>query len=379
MSNRITKENIFRVISEGENEIIEFKSRIPDRFDNIDRVISAFANTQGGSIIFGYDEMNAALVGVEPKRIDYLQNKLSSKYKDHITVYTLEINHIVLVVIDVKKSRNLVYASGTAYTRYGTDIYTRIGDVRSKHLKDFIEEIQFHNRNPRDTKALELLKEVSTNPERILEPNTQLYRCRIISDKTQIENKKPFYGFNSKESFVPPANATRDMRANYRYIPYLYCANDPYTSLVEVRPRLGASVSIATIQVNEKLTLLDFTMKSVSKRMPDPKINLFSDLSMLFSKPVTSDDDILDYIPTQFVAEYAKSLGYDGIVFRSSLTPELDDQSLDRYNVVVFNYEKCTPVASNVVEVTRNFYECSQKDTDSTRLRIHASVLDMEF
>lgn len=379
MSNRITKENIFRVISEGENEIIEFKSRIPDRFDNIDRVISAFANTQGGSIIFGYDEMNAALVGVEPKRIDYLQNKLSSKYKDHITVYTLEINHIVLAVIDVKKSRNLVYASGTAYTRYGTDIYTRIGDVRSKHLKDFIEEIQFHNRNPRDTKALELLKEVSTNPERILEPNTQLYRCRIISDKTQIENKKPFYGFNSKESFVPPANATRDMRANYRYIPYLYCANDPYTSLVEVRPRLGASVSIATIQVNEKLTLLDFTMKSVSKRMPDPKINLFSDLSMLFSKPVTSDDDILDYIPTQFVAEYAKSLGYDGIVFRSSLTPELDDQSLDRYNVVVFNYEKCTPVASNVVEVTRNFYECSQKDTDSTRLRIHASVLDMEF
>ena len=60
--------------------------------------------------------------------------------------------------------------------------------------------------------------------------------------------------------------------------------------------------------------------------MSPAKINFFADLSALYSKPIANDDDVLDYIPTQFIAEYVKNLGYDGIAFRSSLTPELTDQ-----------------------------------------------------
>lgn len=95
---------------------------------------------------------------------------------------------------------------------------------------------------------------------------------------------------------------------------------------------------------------------------------------MLYSKPVTSDDDILDYIPTQYVAEYAKHLGYDGIIFRSSLAPELDvhtassHKDFDRYNIVVFNYEKCSAIKSNVVEVNRNYFEFNEIDDDSKKL-----------
>lgn len=63
------------------------------------------------------------------------------------------------------------------------------------------------------------------------------------------------------------------MRANYRYIPYLYCANHPYTALIEVRPRLGANVSVATIVVDEEIRLLDFTLKNIPKSMSKVKIN----------------------------------------------------------------------------------------------------------
>lgn len=261
--------------------------------------------------------------------------------------------------------------------------------IRSRYLKEFIAEIQYKNRNPQNVRALELLNEQNTNPVRLLPSGTELFRCRVINDESKINKEKGFHGYGKKDSFVPPASVTRDLRANYRYIPYLYCANDPYTALVEVRPRLGACVSVATIRVNEELRLLDFTMTSVPSKMSEAKQNLFSDLSVLYSKPVTDDDDILDYIPTQYIAEYAKNLGYDGIMFTSSLMPEIHEDvrtalssnrlyskiNFDRCNVVVFNHEKCEAIKSNVVKTFRSFMEFRQNDEDENRLRVK-SVLD---
>ena len=107
---------------------------------------------------------------------------------------------------------------------------------------------------------------------------------------------------------------------------------------------------------------------------------------MLFSKPVKSGDDTLDYIPTQYISEYVKNLNYDGIVYRSSLTPELDDSDhdsdaeIDGYNIVVFNYGKCEPIGSNVVTVTHNYVECEQTDDDKHKLDIdYMSIFKRSF
>lgn len=371
---RITNDNLHTYLLNGENDTVEFKLRVPEHPKIIALLISAFANTKGGSIIFGYDEATKNIVGVNDAQVNNLKSlSMHPSYKKICSVYTIKSNNKVVAVLDVQKSQNDIYIDNIAYIRNGSQTLCKIGNIRSKHLREFIYEIQYKNRNPQNLKALELLNDVSTNPERRILSGTHLYRCRIINDEKDIGNKPPFYGYGKEESFVPPINLSRDMRANYRYIPYLYCANHPYTALVEVRPRLGAKVSVATVQVNEELTLLDFTLKSTSKKITNPKINLFSDLSMLYSKPVSADDNLLDYIPTQFVAEYAKKLGYDGIAFRSSLTPELDDYGIysenhDRYNIVVFNYHKCEATASNIVSITRNFFDCEQTDSDPNRI-----------
>lgn len=383
---RITKDNISQILIEGENDTIEMKRTIPAQLDIVERLISAFANTKGGSIIFGYDEQNREVVGVSYTQVQKLVSRIEkSKYNTKCDLYTIDVDDKVVAVLDVERSKTDLYVKGVAYIRSGDKTFSKVGSIRSKYLKDFIEEIQYRNRNPRDIKILELLDDLPTNPERILNLNTKLYRCRLIHDMKKAGKEAGFYGYGKDDSFVPPAEVTRDLRANYRYIPYLYCANHPYTALVEVRPRLGANVSIATINVNEKLTLLDFTLKTIPQRMTPAKLNLFSDLSMLFSKPVASDDDILDYIPTQYIAEYAKHLGYDGIVFRSSLTPELESQDineheeLDRYNVVIFNYNKCSAVGSNIVKITRNFLDCTQIDHAPNQLDIHMPFLDMYY
>jgi len=258
-------------------------------------------------------------------------------------------------------------------------------DIRSKILKGFIKEIQYNNRNPKDIRALELLNDISTNPERNLSNGTILFRSRVINDDKETNKESGFFGFDSRNSFVPPSKVTKDLRANYRYIPYLYCSNHPYTAIIEVRPRLSAHVSLASIQVNSNIRLLDFTMQNISSKMSDAKKNLFYDLSYLYSKPIADDDDIIDYIPTQYIAEYVKNLGYDGIAYKSSLTPELEGQDvekypeLDRYNIVVFNYKKCAPIKSNKFEVTFNMLECQQIDDDKNTIEIYPPHLDFHY
>lgn len=242
--------------------------------------------------------------------------------------------------------------------------------MKSNYLKDFIKEIQYKNRNPRDLKALKLLDDKSTNPEITIEPNQYLYRARIVDNEKGINKERNFYGYDAQGSFVTRTEFTRDGRANYRYIPYLYCATHPYIAMAEVRPRIGSKVSIAKIKVKETLTLLDFTIKNKPSKMTDAKKNLFDSLSELFSKPVTKDDDILDYIPTQFIAEYAKYIEYDGIVFSSSVTPEYKNKYSDRYNVVVFNYDKCEAIKSNIVKVKYAYMECEQIDDDEIKLNM---------
>ena len=126
----------------------------------------------------------------------------------------------------------------------------------------------------------------------------------------------------------------------------------------------------------------NFTLHKLSNKISESKINLFTDLSYLFSKPIEFEDDTLDYIPTQYIAEYAKNLGYDGITFESSLTPELsgiDGSSIDtdRYNVVVFNYEKCIPVRSNLFEVFGQYTECKQIDNDNKKLSVNMPINEM--
>lgn len=55
-----------------------------------------------------------------------------------------------------------------------------------------------------------------------------------------------------------------------------------------------------------------------------------------FSKPTNNSDD---YIPTQVIAEYIRSLGYDGIRFNSSIHS-------GGVNLTIFNYKKCEAISS---------------------------------
>jgi len=115
-------------------------------------------------------------------------------------------------------------------------------------------------------------------------------------------------------------------RVNPKGIPCLYLADDLETAIAETRSLVGDLISIGYFNTTRDLSLIDFTEESESRRVyfrdpPDEKIDaiVWRDINDAFSTPVTRNEDIAEYAPTQISAEHIKSSHSDGILYRSRL------------------------------------------------------------
>ena len=63
MFQMVTSENIESFLLNGESETVEFKVGAKAANSVLPKLISAFANTKGGIIIYGYMEMEKSIVG----------------------------------------------------------------------------------------------------------------------------------------------------------------------------------------------------------------------------------------------------------------------------------------------------------------------------
>lgn len=170
------------------------------------------------------------------------------------------------------------------------------------------------------------------------------YRGRI-SDKS---------GFARSEMGHPPHTKAKAGRANPAGISYLYVAESVDTTLYETRAGLYDYVSIGEFTVQQELAVISLRETHLydpieladSDRLKDFVLNLpfLSTLENELSKPLRRSDNELDYLPTQYLSEFIKSLGYDGIVYRSSLNP-------NGYNVAIFHPDKLICTDSYVHEI----------------------------
>lgn len=207
---------------------------------------------------------------------------------------------------------------------------------------------------------LEILKDYMSNNILKVDPGQIYYRARIIDDssinehmvykcynasKTEkfdieyVGKSNPFKGLTKEASFVPPKEIkVSDGRANPKYIRYLYVAESPTTAIFEVRPFVFDAVNIAQIKVNEVLKIANIAVDIDMSNNKDITIDMYvmKMIQRAFSKPTNNIDD---YIPTQIIAGYIKSLGYDGIRFNSSI-------HYGGVNLTIFNFEKCEAISS---------------------------------
>jgi hypothetical protein len=138
----------------------------------------------------------------------------------------------------------------------------------------------------------------------------------------------------------PISNWQSEGRANPRGIPYLYLATTRDTALAEVRPWIGATISVAQLQVRRDLNVIDCSkhhskdsvLSLIRDRTRPTEDGMWMAIDRAFATPVGRDDESKEYVPTQIIAELFKSEGFDGIVYKSLLSD-------DGFNLAVFNLD----------------------------------------
>ena len=138
---------------------------------------------------------------------------------------------------------------------------------------------------------------------------------------------------------MPLRDRAGDGRVNPRGIPCLYMATDDATAVSEVRPAIGAYVTVAVMKCLRELKLIDCSVLAKKHLIylsepdrTDREQAVWSDIDKAFSAPADRSDDAADYAPTQVLAELFRSLGYDGVAYRSAFGE-------DGYNVAIFNID----------------------------------------
>ena len=158
----------------------------------------------------------------------------------------------------------------------------------------------------------------------------------------------------------PPAKDVKNGRANPVGIPYLYAATIPETTIAETRPHPGDKLCVARFVVTSPLRLLNLLHPRTTispfeiEERELPKLR--HDLSFLchleneLSKPILPRVADLEYLPTQYLCEFIKNCGYDGVLFKSSISTGanlalFDDtkvraNKLMQYQVTKLQYEQ---------------------------------------
>jgi len=183
-------------------------------------------------------------------------------------------------------------------------------------FKEFEEEVKRVNRffpNPKFLRLFDIILENEHNIE-IIKEETLLYRARI---------NKP----NEEYKFVSELGINRNSPQNNRASPigiaYMYLADEPETSVSEVRANVNDNVTVATYNVKKQLKVFSLNNNALASGRYENEFDsleiagfiLF--LSYAFSVPIRNSGEI-DYLPTQFFSEYCKRKGFDGVKYISS-------------------------------------------------------------
>ena len=160
------------------------------------------------------------------------------------------------------------------------------------------------------------------------------YRARILAGEAP---------YPIAEMGAPPKRLATHGRANPPGIPYLYLGSLPETAAAEVRPHTGEIACVADFTINVPLRAVDLRNP---RKLVSPFLlggaraigQLRADIAFLerlgdeLTRPVLPRGAAIDYIPSQYLCEFIKKKGYDGVVYRSSVSKGM--------NLALFQPEK---------------------------------------
>ncbi|MGI6491205.1 MAG: RES family NAD+ phosphorylase [Pelotomaculum sp.] len=198
-----------------------------------------------------------------------------------------------------------------------------------------------------------------------INPDMRIFRSYIehLTDYEIKETDGPFYRarkntkgkkFTHSDLEAPEWYLCKSGRLNPVGISYLYVSDSISTCCAEVRPWIGANITVAKFYPIKSLILKDLR---ITKEELKAESSSKRAIKRNFSKPISVEDNDLDYLITQCVTEYIRDFSkpktvkyerYDGIVYTSSIINKGLNFLL--YNPKVMKIEKEEPLQTITVK-----------------------------
>lgn len=270
------------------------------------------------------------------KSLQYIEEVLFEKW----AIFNVNKEYIKKIIIELCKSEYkedaAIFNEKVGMIRLcDLDYLERNSLVKGSSWKKFVSSIKNINRFHSNHINLELL-ETLVNNERlqliISKDQKEFYRGRICNG-----NK-----FSEEEMGPPKPEYVTAGRANSEGIRCFYLASDQTTVLHEIRARDLDYISIAEFKAKRKLRVVDLSVLDKISPFSDDtydyewyaiNMSLLKMISEEISKPLRRHDSTLDYLPAQYIVDFIKSLGFDGVCYKSTLNK-------DGLNYAFFDYKK---------------------------------------
>jgi len=222
--------------------------------------------------------------------------------------------HAKDLLADVLDSGDLFRKRFSAPAGYGTQSLTKWDDLRGEmmHGNRWFLKKEIDYDRLRYLFSL-LIEDPSTLSE-------HWHRARIMNDDAS---------YTLEEMGAPPPRYAGHGRANPAGIPYLYLGSSPSTAVSEIRPHTGEAACVADFTIPE-LNAVD--LRGPRERISpfgledDQVVQLLADIPFLerlgdeLTRPVLPKSAPFEYVPSQHLCEFIKHCGYDGVIYRSSVS-----------------------------------------------------------
>lgn len=193
----------------------------------------------------------------------------------------------------------------------------KISILKNSTWQEFVKEIKGVNRFHTEIFSLENFSYFLPGLSLELKKGKKLLRGRISTES----------GYNKDEMGAPPLEYATSGRINPEGISSLYLAEDSETIFKEMRVLKNDFVTIGEFELKEDITIVDLTR--IDKLSPFFDLDQIlrygtnqkhlREIALEISRPQNRYNNSLDYLPSQYIAEYIKSSGFDGLKYNSTV------------------------------------------------------------
>ena len=218
----------------------------------------------------------------------------------------------------------------------------------------FVQALKHENRFHTNYINTEILRVFCSFIRKSYKAGTIFYRGRISSDT----------GFDCSSMGAPPKEKISEGRANSAGIQRLYLASDKDTTIHEIRAGAFDFITIGCFELKKDITVVDLKMiNKISPVIEDLDVAQYyinrdhlNKINDEMGKALRRSDSPLDYVPTQYIADFIQSVTHDGeheyagIEYRSTLHPQ-------GYNLAVFDPALFECISVETVKIKDLKYE----------------------